>query len=266
MLSSSKAFNVDLAKKEIVIVNPSANTTTSSTAFIACTGWTLTIPKAGMYTISAEGSWMANEGDNTAVIVYVAFYKNGVIIPGTTRRIGFDFGPNNMDLYTMMNATLTDTFSEGDVISLWTRAAGAGDASYLYGTASGFAAIFKAVMETAYVTTTDLDNVYSTSETDTGKTWIDGKTIYRKVIDFGAPPNATTKSLAHGITGLDKIIPGSIGAIGDNGALQIPFPRSSVTDNECVDIYIDNTNIVMNTWSATYTAYLTYVTLEYTKV
>jgi hypothetical protein len=34
---------------------------------------------------------------------------------------------------------------------------------------------------------------YSTSEVATGETWIDGKPIYRKIIDCGALPNATTK-------------------------------------------------------------------------
>lgn len=41
---------------------------------------------------------------------------------------------------------------------------------------------------------------YSTTEVLTGATWIDGKPIYRKVIDFGALPNATTKYVT---TGLD---------------------------------------------------------------
>ena len=45
--------------------------------------------------------------------------------------------------------------------------------------------------------------VYSTSETPTGKTWIDGKPIYRKVIQFGpAFDNSSDleKSVTHGIT------------------------------------------------------------------
>ena len=41
---------------------------------------------------------------------------------------------------------------------------------------------------------------YSTDETLTGGKWIDGKPIYRKVIDCGALPNNTTKYVT---TGLD---------------------------------------------------------------
>ena len=46
---------------------------------------------------------------------------------------------------------------------------------------------------------------YSTSETIVGK-WIDGKTLYRKVIDTGALPNATTKSVAHNISNVSRFV------------------------------------------------------------
>lgn len=45
---------------------------------------------------------------------------------------------------------------------------------------------------------------YSMEETVVG-TWF-GKPLYRKVIDFGALPNATTKEIAHNITNIDKFI------------------------------------------------------------
>ena len=50
-------------------------------------------------------------------------------------------------------------------------------------------------------------DLYSTQETDTGKVWIDGKRIYRKVLSFTIV-NSTgeTKTVAHNILNLDKII------------------------------------------------------------
>ena len=36
---------------------------------------------------------------------------------------------------------------------------------------------------------------YSTNEVKTGGKWIDGKPIYRKVVDFGALPNASEKTV-----------------------------------------------------------------------
>lgn len=47
---------------------------------------------------------------------------------------------------------------------------------------------------------------YSTSEINTGATWIDGKPIYRKVVEIGVLPNATTKTVAHGISNLGRVI------------------------------------------------------------
>lgn len=50
---------------------------------------------------------------------------------------------------------------------------------------------------------------YSTSETLTGQSWIDGKPIYRKVINFGAAfdnANDLSKAVAHGILLYDTII------------------------------------------------------------
>ena len=46
---------------------------------------------------------------------------------------------------------------------------------------------------------------YSTSEKVIG-TWINGATVYEKVIDCGNMPNSTTKSVSHGISGLSKVI------------------------------------------------------------
>lgn len=50
------------------------------------------------------------------------------------------------------------------------------------------------------------NTTYSLNETDTGKTWIDGKPIYRKVIDFGTLPNTSEKHVNLNINNLEKII------------------------------------------------------------
>lgn len=44
----------------------------------------------------------------------------------------------------------------------------------------------------------DTANSYSASEINTGGTWIDGSTIYKKTINFGALPNNTNKSVSNG--------------------------------------------------------------------
>lgn len=47
---------------------------------------------------------------------------------------------------------------------------------------------------------------YSTSEIATAAKWIDGKTIYKKTINFGALPKSTYKGVAHGISNLSQVI------------------------------------------------------------
>lgn len=55
---------------------------------------------------------------------------------------------------------------------------------------------------------TQISNIanYSTTETNTGKKWINGKDIYRKVIEFGSLPNNSTKYVRHNISGIQEVI------------------------------------------------------------
>ena len=48
------------------------------------------------------------------------------------------------------------------------------------------------------------DEYYSTSERKIGK-WTDGKDLYETVVDFGALPNNTTKTVAHGISNIAEV-------------------------------------------------------------
>lgn len=51
------------------------------------------------------------------------------------------------------------------------------------------------------------EDLFSTTEVNTWKVWIDGTTIYRKVVQLGAlPQGGTTKNVAHGIIGLVLIV------------------------------------------------------------
>lgn len=51
----------------------------------------------------------------------------------------------------------------------------------------------------------DARDIYTTNEEVIGK-WIDGRPIYRKVVDIGALPNNTHKEVAHNIADLDLVI------------------------------------------------------------
>lgn len=107
---------------------------------------------------------------------------------------------------------------------------------------------------------------YSTNEVDTGVKWVDGSTLYRKVINFGALPNASQKSMAHGVSGINLH---KMTGIARNPGTGITFilPTLSTSFGACITMYADNTNVYIDTQSTNRSAYTEcYVILEYTKV
>lgn len=51
---------------------------------------------------------------------------------------------------------------------------------------------------------------YSTNETLTGGTWINGKPIYRKVIYIGSLPANTASTFSHNISNIDRVVSSSM--------------------------------------------------------
>lgn len=103
---------------------------------------------------------------------------------------------------------------------------------------------------------------YSTTEHKIG-TWIDGSDLYEITVNFGALPNATTKSVDPQISNIDKVI--SLDAIADNGTVYQAIPYPSNTAPNSIMLFYDANGINMTTgynWS-TYTD--SYVTMRYTK-
>ena len=101
---------------------------------------------------------------------------------------------------------------------------------------------------------------YSTSEVDTGFTWIDGKKIYKKTLNFGALPNNTVKAVAHGVTGMTWLI--DIEGSSYDGAARIAIPYATTSP---VWAYGDQTNITVATTSNRTNFSTTYITIKYTK-
>lgn len=102
-------------------------------------------------------------------------------------------------------------------------------------------------------------DVFSTSETNTGKTWVDGKPIYRKVIAFGNLPNANSKTIPHNIAGMGSII--LVRAFA--GGAPIPGVGGSVADY--MTVWADAANIGI--WcGGNKSASAANVIIEYTKI
>lgn len=104
-------------------------------------------------------------------------------------------------------------------------------------------------------------NTYSTTEQRIG-TWINDKSIYRRVFNIGnVSPSAT--SVLGSISNLDAVI-SMFGACNSNG-LWLPIPRTHVSDVIFQNyVYIDNGSVKIGCGSGSAISY-GYLIIEYTK-
>lgn len=64
---------------------------------------------------------------------------------------------------------------------------------------------------------------YSYEERQVG-TWVDGKPLYERTVDFGALPNNDTKTVPHGVGSVSEIWLHGGYAFDDNGSYQLNVP------------------------------------------
>ena len=107
---------------------------------------------------------------------------------------------------------------------------------------------------------------FSTTEKAVG-TWIDGKTIYRKTVDFGTLPNTALKQVRHNISSLDTIvnIQGIAHRSANNESFQIgnaANPLSGLAASIAITVNDSTINITTGSNRTNMTAY---ITLYYTK-
>lgn len=86
---------------------------------------------------------------------------------------------------------------------------------------------------------------YSTTEKVVG-TWIDGKPLYSKVVNLGALLDNDTKSIAHSIQNLKKVVKleGFAGSSLNKGGITLPHAT-----NTPIALYADDTNVSVKTTS-----------------
>lgn len=115
------------------------------------------------------------------------------------------------------------------------------------------------------VTSAKMNIEYYTTEQIIGK-WVDGSTLYRKVIDFGALPNASEKYVAHGLPATAKIH--SLTAMAFNPSTQINLflPTLTTNTNSYITFYVTGASIAVNTYGTDRSGYTQcHFVLEYTK-
>ena len=113
--------------------------------------------------------------------------------------------------------------------------------------------------------TTMPDNKYSTDEINTGKKWINGKTIFQKTFAMGGLGRATTIKKPHNIPNLDLVI--RIQGIAKENSIgaTINLPHAADQQPYTVTVYADNTNVNIQTYADQSGYAQSYVTLWYTK-
>ena len=111
----------------------------------------------------------------------------------------------------------------------------------------------------AYVDTKTNAVNYSTLETSLGITWIDGKTVYQKVVNMGTLPGlGGNKSVAHGIVTPQTWVNIRVMAYSSSKTFQTPDRYSEVS--------CDNTNITFESLGASWGSYSGTAIIQYTKV
>ncbi len=107
---------------------------------------------------------------------------------------------------------------------------------------------------------------FSTTEQDTGVTWIDAKTIYRKVIVIPAGPNDGSVATAHGITDLDTVI--SMRGVFLSGPNRRSLPQvstaSSTVADQGIELFVNGTDVTIGS-GLNFSGGDGFVILDYTK-
>lgn len=267
-ISSSKREIRSYTERVYGEVRPTASYTFTG-AWANATGYTLTIPKTGRYKIKFNGTIriVANGTNNSGQL---RLYNQTLVsaIAGSARGLAVAIGAaTSVDMAVNAACEWEENLVAGHVINLQGYVNDVVLVSQLQYTAGATEPLFSYELVNELVPVRNSADDYSTSETDTGKNWIDGKRIYRKVINFGLLPNATFKDVAHGITTLQMVMPGFPRGISYNAVpviYTLPTPYSPATDS--VTLYVNTTNVRAVTYSAGWVAFSAYIEIEYTKV
>lgn len=109
----------------------------------------------------------------------------------------------------------------------------------------------------------DGQDIYSTTERRVG-TWIDGKPVYEKVIDFGALPNNDNKSVDAGVPNLKMLV--KLEFYATNGTATFPIPYYAVSNAQySMQVSYETGNGIMVKTSVDRSAYTGVAIIRYTK-
>lgn len=106
---------------------------------------------------------------------------------------------------------------------------------------------------------------YSLNETNTGKTWIDGKPIYRKVLNCGALPNNSDKLINVNVSNINNVINlFGIGISTTGTCFPLPYVYNNL--NAQIElVYLASSQQIRIATGQDRSGINGYVTIEYTK-
>lgn len=258
-----------------------ADTMTGATSSSAGTAGVVPAPAAGSQDkfLRGDGTWAAAGGSNGRITLYtspglsvydpgdtITLYKDAAETQQITtlQELGALVDSGIVVIRNRSNQDWTLKFWDDDSTSGWY---GIG----IFVADGGYGEQYRMVWDPSDGDVLKLSSVtyfltpssYSTSEASTSEKWIDGKTIYRKTVNFGALPNATSKSVAHNISSLSSIIKmEGVAAYPTN--VYIPMPFSSQTAGGDISLNCTATDVVITTGNDRSGA-SAYVTIYYTK-
>ena len=93
---------------------------------------------------------------------------------------------------------------------------------------------------------TTMPGSYSTTEQKTPFTWIDGKPIYKKSVDFGWLPNNTTKNVNHGISNFGRLVKAEAAANANGNWTMMPLVFQGNQTNYNTEFQVTSTYIHMS--------------------
>ena len=199
------------------------------------------------------------------------YWKKGEQEPTTYYDIPYETTDNNIDLYEWCvaknNTEITDVskdYAYNFKIKATDHFNKTSEITLLCPVGEYLWAEFKDRVDFKKITIQGVDRFEYSEEERVIGTWIDGKPLYRKVINFGALPNNTTKTIAHNISNVDMVI-GISGVAFVNGLFYpLPLQYRGVDSTYNVEINVSKAAVIMssNTDRSNLSAY---VVLEYIK-
>ena len=141
---------------------------------------------------------------------------------------------------------------------------GTGSSGCTHGKQLGVNYIIKALKVSDKYADTPKD-IYSTDEVVTDKVWIDGKPIYRKVVNLGTLPNTSIKDIPHGISNIEFIT--NISGVAKKASgdfLPLPYLWKPSTEDVSISIFANATKVTVMTLNDR-TDTNGYIFVEYTK-